>query len=116
MIFSESFVGGFIGFRRTYGALVRFESNSIEDLQADWASALLETSQWRIKRGSRAVSLTFYVVVEPLLVWPCAAFIGSNVLVTEDSRPPELRGLKLELAVWDSRELGQFLDLVVYNG
>ena len=42
--FSESFVGGFFGFGRTYGAVARFECDCVAALEADWPAALRETA------------------------------------------------------------------------
>jgi hypothetical protein len=73
--FSESFVGGFFGFRRTHGAVARFESGSAAELEADWPAALRDTAAWRSRRRERATALHLYVQVPPGEVWTVVAFL-----------------------------------------
>ena len=112
--FSESFVGGFFGFGRTYGAVARFECASAAELETDWLTALRDAAAWRDRRGKRATALHLYLQVAPAVVWAAAAFLASRLLVPPAARPPELRGLRLEVAVFGSPDMEQYLDLILY--
>jgi hypothetical protein len=114
LYFSESFVGGFFGFRRSYGAVARFECESVEDLEADWPVALRETKAWRSRRGKRATALHLYVQIPPGGVWAAVAYFSERLLVRPSARPAELRGLILEVAVFGSPDMEQYLDLILY--
>src|SRR5262249_3909392 len=112
--FSESFVGGFFGFRRTYGAVARFECGSAADLEADWPAALHDTAAWRARRRGRAAALHVYVQVPPGEVWAAVAFLTRRMLVRPAARAAELRGLALQVAVFGSPDMEQYLDLILY--
>lgn len=112
--FSESFVGGFFGIGRTYGAVARFECRSAAELEEDWPAALSETAAWRSRRGHRATALHLYLQLPPVEVWQAAAFLTTRLLVPPESRASELRGLALEVAVFGSPDMEQYLDLRLY--
>jgi hypothetical protein len=112
--FDESFVGGFFGYGRTYGAVARFDCQSAADLEAQWPEALRATAAWRAGREGRAKALHLYFNVPPPLAWDVILFITARVVVPPSSLPEELRGLTLEVAVFGMPELEQFLDLVLY--
>ncbi len=112
--FSESFVGGFFGFGRTYGAVARFACESASELEADWPAALEETAGWRSRRRDRATVLHLYFDSPPAQVWEVVAFITGQLLVPPAERPAELWGLALEVAVFGSPDMEQYLDLVLY--
>jgi hypothetical protein len=112
--FSESFVGGFFGFRRTYGAVARFECGSAAEVEADWPAALRETTAWRARRGAKATVLHLYLDLPPAAVWAAVALLAERLLVAPDARPAELRGLHLVVAVFGSPDMEQYLDLTLY--
>jgi hypothetical protein len=112
--FSESFVGGFFGFRRTYGAVARFECGSAGELETDWAAALRDTAAWRSRRGERATALHLYPHLPAGEVWAAVTFLAGRLLVPPAARPPELRGLHLEVAVFGFPDMEQYLDLILY--
>jgi hypothetical protein len=112
--FSESFVGGFFGFGRTYGAVARFECGSASELETDWPAALQETAAWRSRRGDRATVLHLYFEAPPAQVWETVAFVADQLLVPPDARAPELWGLALVVAVFGSPDMEQYLDLTLY--
>jgi hypothetical protein len=97
--FSEDFVGGFFGFKRTYGASVRFECDSVQRLEADWPGALAATAKWREDRKEKATSLHLFFEAPAALVWDAIAFIKAKVMVPPDSLAPELKGLFLRVYV-----------------
>lgn len=98
LFFNQSFVGGFFAFRRTYGATARFECGLATELEADWPATLRDTAAWRSRRGKRATALHLYGQVEPDEVWAAIVFLSGRLLVAPAARPPELRGLHLEVA------------------
>jgi hypothetical protein len=112
--FSEDFVGGFFGFWRTYGAVARFNCATAADLEAEWPDALRQVAAWRSRRGERATVLHVYFEVPPAEVWPSVAFVTGRLLVPPDARPPEVRGLHLEVAAF-APEMEQYLDLILYQ-
>jgi hypothetical protein len=112
--FNESFVGGFFGFYRTYGAVVRFECASVAELEADWPKALREVADWRSHRGERATVLHLYPQVQPDQVWSVVGFLTRQLLVPPATRSPELQHLRLEVAVFGVPAMEQHLDLVIY--
>jgi hypothetical protein len=112
--FSESFVGGFFGFGRTYGAVARFECAAAAELETDWPTALRETAAWRTRRGKQATALHLYLLVAPAAVWGAVAFLAGQLLVPPAARPPEILGLRLEVAVFGSPDMQQYLDLILY--
>ena len=115
LYFNESFVGGFFGFRRTYGAVARFECATAAELEADWPAALRDAAAWRSRRGERATALHLYVQVAPAEAWGAAAFLAGRLLVPPAARPPELWGLHLEVAVFGAPDMEQYLDLILYH-
>jgi hypothetical protein len=112
--FNESFAGGFFGIGRTYGAVARFECASASELERDWPSALQQAAAWRSRRGERATALHWYFQVAPAAVWAVVHFITGRLLVSPRARPPDLRGLRLEVAVFGSPDMAQYLDLILY--
>jgi hypothetical protein len=114
LYFSESFVGGFFGFRRSYGAVARFECASVADLEAALPDALRETAAWRSRRGKRATALHLYIQIPPAGVWGAIGFLSERLLVPPSARPTELRGLIVEVAVFGSPDMEQYLDLILY--
>jgi len=113
--FNESFAGGWFGFRRTYGAVARFECASLPELETDWVTALRDISAWRAKRGHRATSLDLYLLVEPVAVWPIITFLTSQLLVRPGLRPPEFQNLRVEIAVFGSPQMEQYIDVILYS-
>jgi hypothetical protein len=113
--FSESFVGGFFGFGRTYGAVARFECDSIEALERDWPEALRQTADWRRTRKQRATWLHLYFNVPSRLAWDAISFVGARVLVPPASLAPEVRGLGLVIAVFGTPDMEQYLDATLYR-
>jgi hypothetical protein len=97
--FSESYVGGFFGFGRTYGAVARFDCASPLQLEAEWPSALAKTARWRADRKERATSLYLAFQPSPACVWDATAFIKANVILPPASLAPELRGRFLRVHV-----------------
>jgi hypothetical protein len=97
--FSESFVGGFFGFGRTYGASARFECKSAEALEADWPVALAATARWREGRKEKATSLHLFFQAPATRLWDAVAFVKGNVIVPPDSLARELKGLYLRVYV-----------------
>ena len=97
--FSESYVGGFFGFGRTYGAVARFECDSPLQLEAEWPVALAETARWRAGRRKRATSLYLDFQPSAAWVWDAVAFIKAKVIVPPTSLDQELRGLFLRVHV-----------------
>ncbi len=114
LTFNESFVGGFFGFRRTYGAAARLECESATDFEADWQQALRETAAWRTRREGRATALHVHLLVPPPLAWDAMAFAAARVVVPPASLPEELRGLALVVLVFGNPDMEQFMDLVLY--
>jgi hypothetical protein len=98
--FSESYVGGFFGFGRTYGAVARFECASVPAFEVDWPVALYETARWRATRKRRATVLHLDFQVPVALVWEAVAFAAAKVLVPPASLAPELRGLGVYVGVY----------------
>jgi hypothetical protein len=99
---SEDFVGGFFGFRRSYGASVRFECDSAEALTSDWPAALAATAKWREGRKEKATSLHLFFQVTAAWLWDAVAFVKAKVIVPPDSLAPELKGLYLRIYVLTS--------------
>jgi hypothetical protein len=97
--FEESYVGGFFRFARTYGAVARFEADSVETLEADWPAAVRETSEWRNRRGDQALSLHLHVVVPRQLAWDGVAFLAGKLLTSAAVLPEEFTGLRVEALV-----------------
>lgn len=100
VVFHEAFVGGFFGFRRTYGAVARIETDSAASLKGDWLDALHRVGQWRESRGAKATSIGFYFVVPESIVDETRGFIG-EVLVTPRELPKEIVGLAVDAVVFD---------------
>jgi hypothetical protein len=115
LYFSESFVGGFFGWRRTYGAAARFECDSVQALEADWAVALRETAQWRSVRKERATALHLYFQGPSAFAWEMMAFAAARVIVPPAELPWQLRGLCLQVAVFGTPDMEQYLDLTLYR-
>jgi hypothetical protein len=113
--FSESFVGGFFGFRRTYGAVARFQCDSVEGLEADWPGALRETARWRETREERATWLHFHMLVPPALAWDAILFVSAKLFVPPASLAQELRGLSVMIAVFGTPDMEQYLDATLYR-
>lgn len=113
--FSESFIGGFFGFGRTYGAVARLECDSIAALEADWPAALRETAQWRATRKERATWLHLYFNVPPALASAAISFVGAKVFEPPASLPPEFRGLGLQIAIFGTPDMEQYLDATLYR-
>jgi hypothetical protein len=97
--FSEDFVGGFFGFRRTYGASARLECDSADALEADWPVALAATAKWRAGRKEKATSLHLFFEVPATRVWDAVAFVKGKVIVPPESLARELKGLYLRIYV-----------------
>jgi hypothetical protein len=112
--FSEDFVGGFFGFWRTYGAVARFTCASTAELASEWPDALRQVAEWRAHRGEKATVLHVYFEAPPAEVWPSVAFVTGRLLVPPDARPPEVRGLHLEVAAF-APDMEQYLDLTLYH-
>lgn len=100
VVFTEAFVGGFFGFRRTYGAVARIETGSVGTLKRDWYEALEDVRQWRDSRGIKAASISFYFVVPESIADDTRCFIG-DVLISPRETPKELVGLIVDAAVFD---------------
>jgi hypothetical protein len=115
LYFSESFVGGFFGWRRTYGAVARFECDSVQALEADWPVALRETAQWRSVRQERATALHLYFQVPSTRVWDTMAFVAGHLILRPAQLPRELRGLGLQVAVFAMPDMEQFMDLTLFQ-
>lgn len=99
--FDESFVGGFFGFRRTYGAVARIETESPATLKRDWLDALAEVSRWRDERGAKATAVHFIFVVPVAIANETRSFVG-EMLLAPLKLPTELAGLKIvDAAVFD---------------
>jgi hypothetical protein len=98
--FSEDFVGGFFGFRRTYGASARFECDSGEALAAEWPEALAATAAWRARRKEKATSLHLFFQAPAGWLWEAIAFVKARVIVPPGSLAQELRGLYLRVYVF----------------
>jgi hypothetical protein len=113
--FSESFVGGFFGFGRTYGAVARFECDSVVTLEADWPAALRETAQLRATRKERATWLHLYFNVPSALASAAISFVSAKVFVPPANLPPEFRGLGLVIAVFGTPDMEQYLDATLYH-
>jgi hypothetical protein len=113
--FSESFVGGFFGFGRTYGAVARFECSSVAALEADWPEALRETAAWPRNRKERATTLHLYFQIPSPLAWDAISFVGTRVLVPPASLAQEFRGLALVIAVFGAPDMEQYLDATLYR-
>jgi hypothetical protein len=113
--FSEAFVGGFFGFRRTYGAVAHFECDSAAALEADWLVALRKAAEWRAVRKERATALHMHVLVPPALAWHAVAFAVARVAVPPPSLADELRGLSLVVAVFGAPDMEQYFDLTLYR-
>jgi hypothetical protein len=112
--FSESFVGGFFGFRRTYGAAARFEAKGVADLEADWPLALQRVEQWRAFRKERATALHVYVDIPSVFAWDAIRFVVSQLIAPPDELAPPLRGLGLIAAVFGTPDMEQYFDLTLY--
>lgn len=112
--FNESFSGGFFGFWRTYGAVARSECQSEGELETDWPAILRETAAWRLRRGERATSLHLFVQILPGAAWGAVDFLSRQLLVPPATRPLELQGLHLEVAVFDTTDTEQYFDLILY--
>lgn len=97
--FDESFVGGFFGFRRTYGAVARIEADSLATLKRDWVEALDRIGPWRESRGSKATSISFHFVVPPSIADATRSFIG-EILISPCETPKEVFGLAVEAVVF----------------
>ena len=111
--FNEAFAWGFFGFRRTYGAIARFEYDSPEALETDWSEALRKTGEWRASRNHRATALHFHFVGPSALAWNAISFVAARILVAPLKLAPELRGLNLEVAVFGTPGMEQYLELVL---
>lgn len=98
--FRESYVGGFFGFGRTYGAVARFECDSPAALEAEWPQALAETARWRAGRGQRATALHLDFQASPAWAWDAVEFVKAKVIVPPASTAQELRGLLLHVHVF----------------
>lgn len=112
--FDESFVGGFFGFGRTYGAVARLECALTTDFEADWQEALRATAAWRVSRARRATALHIHFLVPPPLAWDAMAFAAARVVVPPAALPEELRGLALIVLVFGTPDMELFMDLVLY--
>jgi hypothetical protein len=113
--FSESFVGGFFGIGRTYGAAARFECDSVRALEDDWPQALEKTAAWRSARKERATALHLYFEVPPALAWDTMASIAARLIVPPAALARELRGLGLIVAVFGAPDMEQYMDLILYR-
>jgi len=111
--FSEVFVGGFFGWRRTYGAAARIETKP-DDFETDWQTVLHETAAWRVRRQLQATTLHLYFEVAPQAAWPTIAFVTERVLVHPATRPAELQNLRIEIAVFGIPDFEQYADLIIY--
>jgi hypothetical protein len=100
VVFHEAFVGGFFGFRRTYGAVARVETDSAATLKRDWLEALDRVRQWRESRGAKATSISFYFVVPEPIADETRSFIG-DVLIAPRETPKELVGIAVDAVVFD---------------
>ena len=98
--FSESYVGGFFGFGRTYGAVARFVCDSPRQVELDWPFALAEAARWRAIRRERATSLHLDIQAPTAWVWEAVEFVKANVIVPPASLAQELRGLFLRIHVF----------------
>lgn len=98
--FSESYAGGWFGFGRTYGAVARFSSDPVVNLDAEWPEALAATAQWRARRKERATALHLDFEIPRNHVWEAIAFVKAKLLVPADDLCPELRGLLLNVHVY----------------
>jgi len=110
--FSEPFVGGFFGFGRTYGAVVRLECSSIAVLESDWPAALQQTNQWRQTRNDRASVLHLYLQVPKSAVPEAISFVADRILVAPTSMPEVFRGLCLEVNIF-TPEMEHYMHLVL---
>src|SRR5262249_36107031 len=100
LYFSESYVGGFFGFGRTYGAVARFEGDSIKTLEDDWPTARAETAKWRAYRKERATVLHLDFQVSAALVWETMAFVAAKVMVPPSQQAEEFHGLGLQVGIY----------------
>ena len=98
--FNESFVCGFFGLWRTYGAVARIETDSPGALKRDWLQSLDCIREWRNHRGSRATSITFFFVVPDSIADETRSFIG-DILIAPRETPKELTGLMIDAVVSD---------------
>jgi hypothetical protein len=112
--FNESFVGGFFGSGRTYGAVARLACETATDFEADWQEALRQTAAWRARRPGRATALHIHLLVPTSLAWDAMAFAAARVIVPPASLPEELRGLGLTVLVFDTPDMELFMNLVLY--
>jgi hypothetical protein len=111
--FSESYVGGFFGFGRTYGAVARFECASARTLETDWPAALEATAKWRAARKERATVLHLEVQVPAPQAREAMARAAAKVIVPPAALPPELRGLCLAVGV-STPDMEHYMHLVLY--
>ena len=111
--FDESFVGGIFGIGRTYGAVARFEADSVETLEADWPTALQQTAEWRAHRQEKALCLHLYFIVPKPIVWQAIAFVSRKLLTSADRLPAEFACLRLEVVVFSAREKNVFMNVTL---
>lgn len=111
--FSEPFIGGFFGFGRTYGAVVRIECDSIHSIETDWPNALREAANWRSSRNDRATVLHLYLQVPQSMVSDAMSFVADRIMVARELLPEELRGLCLEVNIF-TPEMEHHMHLVLY--
>jgi hypothetical protein len=114
LYFNESFVGGFFGFYRSYGAVARMQCESAAEFEADWQEALRQTAAWRATRVARATALHVQFLVPTPLAWDAMAFAAARAIMPPASLPEELRGLRLNVVVFATPDIELFMDLVIH--
>ena len=105
--------GGFFGFASTYGAVARFEAESVEALEADWPAVLQHTADWRARRGEKALSLHLHFVVPADLAWDAIAFVSRKLLSSASALPEEFAGLRVEPVVLATPGMVVYLGMTI---
>lgn len=112
--FSESYVGGFFGFARTYGAVARFEVQSIESVESEWSEALRQIVQWRSRRGVSATTIQFDLQADPAVIDKVVEILKERLLIPRPALAPELQGLLVEASVCIGLEIDPYLHMILY--
>jgi len=114
MIHCEESGGGWF---RTgpYQMLLMIECRSMEEFCNSWNETLREIDDWRQRRGRQARQVTLQVCVEAnhQMVAKIQTALAEPLL-GKSSPPTELAGLRFELALFQSPQMRQWVDLILY--
>ena len=104
---------GLFGFWRSYTTIAWITVETPNELETDWSEAMSKVAAWRLQRGELATILFIYFTIPQQLVTHLASHVANLLVADRDRLPPELKGLQIEVSIWD-QNLGHHLYLKLF--